>query len=77
MSFLTMEAALRKLVAIQFVHVATRANLVEQNERIALMVGKARRKLSTMDIVGLREYSLHGLSMDTNPEVMCLDGPAP
>ena len=40
------------------------------------MVGKARRNLGTMDLVVFPEYSLHGLSMDTNPEIMCrLDGP--
>ena len=40
------------------------------------MVGKARRNLPTMDLVVFPEYALHGLSMDTNPEIMCsLDGP--
>ena len=40
------------------------------------MVGKARRNLATMDLVVFPEYSLHGLSMDTNPAIMCrLDGP--
>jgi formamidase len=39
-------------------------------------VGKARRNLSTMDLVVFPEYALHGLSMDTNPDIMCtLDGP--
>ena len=37
---------------------------------------KARRNMATMDLVVFPEYSLHGLSMDTNPEIMCtLDGP--
>lgn len=40
------------------------------------MVAKARRNLSTMDLVVFPEYSLHGLSMDTNPAIMCrVDGP--
>ncbi len=40
------------------------------------MVGKARRNLPTMDLVVFPEYALHGLSMDTNPAIMCaLDGP--
>ena len=40
------------------------------------MVAKARRNLSTMDLVVFPEYALHGLSMDTNPAIMCrLDGP--
>jgi formamidase len=40
------------------------------------MVGKARRNLSTMELVVFPEYALHGLSMDTNPAIMCrLDGP--
>src|SRR5438876_10068056 len=35
----------------------------------------ARRNLATMDLVVFPEYALHGLSMDTNPEIMCrLDG---
>ena len=44
--------------------------------RIVEMVGKARRNMATMDLVVFPEYSLHGLSMDMNPEIMCsLDGP--
>jgi predicted amidohydrolase len=35
------------------------------------MVGKARRNMPTMDLVVFPEYALHGLSMDTNPEIMC------
>ena len=41
-----------------------------------VVIGLARRNLGTMDLVVFPEYSLHGLSMDTNPEIMCrLDGP--
>src|SRR3954449_3516777 len=64
------------LVQLQLPVVATKADLARQTERIVWMVGKARRNLSTMDLVVFPEYSLHGLSMDTNPEIMCrLDGP--
>ncbi|MGX1289597.1 formamidase [Bradyrhizobium elkanii] len=64
------------LVQLQLPVVATRSDLARQTERIVWMVGKARRNLGTMDLVVFPEYSLHGLSMDTNPEIMCrLDGP--
>src|SRR4030081_2483083 len=64
------------LVQLQLPVVATRSDLARQTERIVYMVGKARRNLGTMDLVVFPEYSLHGLSMDTNPEIMCrLDGP--
>ena len=46
------------------------------DRRIVAMVGKARRNMATMDLVVFPEYALHGLSMDTNPAIMCsLDGP--
>lgn len=35
------------------------------------MVAKARRSMGTMDLVCFPEYMLHGLSMDTNDEIMC------
>ena len=35
------------------------------------MVAKARGNLGTMDLVVFPEYALHGLSMDTNPAIMC------
>jgi formamidase len=64
------------LVQLQLPVVKTRADLAAQTERICAMVGKARRNLAGMDLVVFPEYSLHGLSMDTNPEIMCtLDGP--
>ena len=47
-----------------------------QTDRICALVGKARRNMATMDLVVFPEYALHGLSMDTNPAIMCrLDGP--
>ena len=64
------------LVQLQLPVVATPAELSAQAARIAAMVGKARRSMPTMDLVVFPEYSLHGLSMDTNPAIMCsLDGP--
>src|ERR1700748_517919 len=64
------------LVQLQLPVVKTKADLASQTSRIVAMVGKARRNLRSMDLVVFPEYSLHGRSMDTNPEIMCrLDGP--
>jgi formamidase len=64
------------LVQLQLPNVATKADLKKQTGTIVEMVGKARRNLGTMDLVVFPEYALHGLSMDTDPEIMCsLDGP--
>ena len=64
------------LVQLQLPVVVTKADLARQTDKIVAMVGKARRNLATMDLVVFPEYALHGLSMDTNPEIMCsLDGP--
>ncbi|MCD8485867.1 MAG: formamidase [Desertifilum sp.] len=64
------------LVQLQLPNVVTPDDLSAQTQRICEMVGKARRNLPTMDLVVFPEYALHGLSMDTNPEIMCrLDGP--
>src|ERR1700759_2968724 len=64
------------LVQLQLPVVVTPDDLAAQTARIGAMVGKARRNLPTMDLVVFPEYALHGLSMDTNPAIMCaLDGP--
>jgi len=64
------------LVQIQNPWIVTPTELAAQTDRICDLVGKARRNLSTMDLVVFPEYSLHGLSMDTSPAIMCrLDGP--
>jgi formamidase len=64
------------LVQLQLPVVVTKADLQAQTRRICELVGKARRNLPGMDLVLFPEYSLHGLSMDTNPDIMCsLDGP--
>jgi formamidase len=64
------------MVQLQLPVVKSPVDLAAQAQKICDMVAKARRNLSTMDLVVFPEYSLHGLSMDTNPEIMCsLDGP--
>ncbi len=63
------------MVQLQLPNVVTPEDLAAQTQRICDLVGKARRNLPTMDLVVFPEYALHGLSMDTNPEIMCrLDG---
>lgn len=64
------------LVQPQLPVVATPDDLKRQTARIVELVGKARRNMATMDLVVFPEYALHGLSMDTNPAIMCrMDGP--
>ena len=63
------------LVQLQLPVVATPDDLARQTARIVELVGKARRNLGNMDLVVFPEYALHGLSMDTNPAIMCtMDG---
>ncbi len=64
------------LVQMQLPVVKTPSDLATQSQNICDMVAKARRNMASTDLVVFPEYSLHGLSMDTNPEIMCrLDGP--
>ena len=64
------------LVQLQLPVVQTPADLAAQTAKICAMVAKARRNMPSMDLVVFPEYSLHGLSMNTNPRIMCrLDGP--
>ena len=64
------------VVQLQLPVVVTPADLAAQTQKIVATVGKARRNMATMDLVVFPEYSLHGLSMDMNPEIMCsLEGP--
>jgi formamidase len=64
------------LVQLQLPVVETPLQLAAQAERICAMVATARRSMPTMDLVVFPEYSLHGLSMNTDPALMCrLDGP--
>ena len=64
------------LVQLQLPVVETPVQLAAQTERICAIVAKARRGMPTMDLVVFPEYSLHGLSMNTDPALLCrLDGP--
>ena len=64
------------MVQLQLPVVETPDDLARQTESIVAMVAKARRNMATMDLVVFPEYALHGLSMDTNPAIMCrMDGP--
>ncbi len=64
------------LVQLQLPLVVTPDDLARQTGKICAMVAKARRSSAAMDLVVFPEYALHGLSMDTNPAIMCrVDGP--
>ncbi|MDQ1413634.1 MAG: formamidase [Acidimicrobiaceae bacterium] len=64
------------LVQLQLPTVETPGDVAAQTEVICAMVGKARRSYPTMDLVVFPEYALHGLSMSTDPALMCdLHGP--
>jgi len=64
------------LVQLQLPVVDTPAQLAAQTQRICAMVKKARQNMSSMDLIVFPEYSLHGLSMSTAPELMVsLEGP--
>lgn len=64
------------MVQFQLPVVSTPADLERQTARVVAMVGKAKRNMPGIDLVVFPEYALHGLSMDTNPAIMCrLDGP--
>jgi formamidase len=64
------------LVQLQLPVVTTALELEAQCHRVCELVAKARRSTPSMDLVVFPEYALHGLSMDTRPEIMCsLDGP--
>lgn len=64
------------LVQLQLQAVSNKAELAAQTDKIVRMVTKAKKGMPTLDLVVFPEYALHGLSMDTNPAIMCrLDGP--
>jgi len=64
------------VVQLQLPTVESSDDLAAQSDRIVAMVGKARAGYPTLDLVVFPEYSLHGLSMNTDPAIMCrIDGP--
>ncbi|WP_298218109.1 formamidase [Halothiobacillus sp.] len=64
------------LVQLQLPIVKTPEDLTRQTEKVCAMVAKAKNGMPTLDLVVFPEYALHGLSMDTNPEIMVrMDGP--
>lgn len=64
------------LVQLQLPVVKTPNDLVQQLAKVCTMVAKAKNGMPTLDLVVFPEYALHGLSMDTNPEIMVrMDGP--
>ena len=64
------------LVQLQLPVVTTPLQLAGQAQRIVQMIGKARRNNPGLDLVVFPEYALHGLSMSTEPALMCkMDGP--
>jgi formamidase len=64
------------MVQLQLPVTKTPADLAAQTAKICDLVAKARRNMPGMDLVVFPEYALHGLSMDTNPDIMCrMDGP--
>jgi formamidase len=70
------EGVVLGLVQLALPQVATKADLARQTELISALVTKAKKGMPSLDLVVFPEYALHGLSMDTNPEIMCrLDGP--
>ena len=59
----------------QLLSVTTPQDLQSATEHVCSLVRKARKSYPQMDMIVFPEYSLHGLSMLTTPEIMCtLDG---
>jgi formamidase len=64
------------MVQLHLPTVVTPADLSAQTRKIVAMVTKAKKGMPSLDLVVFPEYALHGLSMDTNPAIMCrIDGP--
>ncbi len=63
-------------VQSQLFRVATPADLAAATRHVCGLVRRAKREYPAVDLVLFPEYSIHGLTMDTDPALMCrLDGP--
>ena len=64
------------LVQLQLPVIKSSTDLKTQAKRIAEMVAKAKRGMPTLDLLVFPEYSLQGMSMNTDPDVLStMDGP--
>lgn len=64
------------LVQFQLPTVVTPADLRRTTDQICDVVRKTKQGMPTLDLIVFPEYSLHGLSMSLDPQLMCtLDGP--
>lgn len=64
------------VVQQQLPSVETPQQLAAQTQRVVDLVAKARRQSPVMDLIVFPEYCLHGLSMNTDSDIMChRDGP--
>ncbi|GAB7350705.1 hypothetical protein MBLNU459_g1262t1 [Dothideomycetes sp. NU459] len=63
-------------VQSQLLHVSTPAELSSAVAHIVSLVGRTKRAYPAVDLILFPEYSIHGLSMSTDPSLMCSrDGP--
>ncbi|CAK7237208.1 hypothetical protein SBRCBS47491_009899 [Sporothrix bragantina] len=63
-------------VQSQLFRVDTPAQLAVATEHVCSLVRRARREYPAVDLVLFPEYCIHGLSMSTDPDIMCtMDGP--
>jgi formamidase len=64
------------LIQSQLFSVKTPSDLQNATNHVCALVQKARKAYAQMDLICFPEYCCHGLSMITDPEIMCtLDGP--
>jgi len=64
------------VIQSQLLDIATPSDLAAAVSHVCKLVRRAKRAYPTTDMVILPEYSIHGLSMRTDPSLMCtLSGP--